>query len=361
MGRILTHRDAKHEFQVAKLLRAPAGHCECIGVAVGKPRICQAQQFLRLLLCQDALAPCTPVASANLQQPVGDWELCPRWWRLDTSRVRTKHRSRVCDVRRTWWGRRAGAHAAVRTRGFQNGAACGRRREERIGIHDERVVALQLHAPAACLGPRSARRLPAGPGTESLIEQPVVQSEHGRRMRYALVLVAVAACVTAVIMYRTGGVQIGRQSTDTVQLIQTTIENDQCTSLQGVEARCKYAQWDSSISRSNDHVDVTCVPTRARTNGKCSDWCAKYGYICLRAQDNDGNCKVNKNHANRGKSTANNGCEQDWGDQICQCGKKLCQDAHSCASENMGRYGSCSEAEKRRCPVSCKVCRHSGI
>jgi len=187
---------------------------------------------------------------------------------------------------------------------------------------------------------------------ESLIQQPAVKSQHGRWTRKALVLLAVVACVAALAVYGTTGVRDGSQSTSVVQLV----ENDECTDLQGIEARCRYVQWDYSISKCNKHVDLTCVPTRARTNGKtCKEWCAQdnKGYICLRAQDNDGNCKGHKSHDRQ--STENNGCDQSWGDQICQCGKKLCQDAHSCATHNVGRYG-CNAEEKERCPKACKVC-----
>merc|ERR1712062_22967 len=83
-------------------------------------------------------------------------------------------------------------------------------------------------------------------------------------------------------IYGTTGVRYGSQSTSVVQLI----ENDQCTDLQGIEARCKYVRWHHKISKCNKHVDVTCVPTRARTRGTCNEWCAQrgLGYICLRAK-----------------------------------------------------------------------------
>lgn len=60
---------------------------------------------------------------------------------------------------------------------------------------------------------------------------------------------------------------------------------------------------------------------RALTRGStCADWCAERGKVCYHAQDNIGSdvCAVDTHHDRQ--STAHNGCDQIWGDQICGCG-----------------------------------------
>lgn len=195
---------------------------------------------------------------------------------------------------------------------------------------------------------------------ESLIQQPAVESQHGRWTRMALALLAAAAGVAALAGYHATGPGHASQSISVMQLT----ENDECEKLTDSMANCPYVRWHHTISKSNSHVDLTCVPKRARTKGKtCKEWCEQgtLGYVCLRGQDNQGGakhnqCVANKNHDNRGKSADNNGCDQSWGDQICQCGKVHCHDAFSCATEKTGRYGHCNAEEKRRCPKACKVC-----
>merc|ERR1719195_2595917 len=146
---------------------------------------------------------------------------------------------------------------------------------------------------------------------ESLIQQPAVESQHGRWTRMALALLAAAAGVAALAGYHATGPGHASQSISVMQLT----ENDECEKLTDSIARCPYVRWHHTISKSNSHVDLTCVPKRAHTKGKtCKEWCEQgtLGYVCLRGQDNQGGakhnqCVANKNHDNRGKSADNKG------------------------------------------------------
>ena len=75
--------------------------------------------------------------------------------------------------------------------------------------------------------------------------------------------------------------------------------------------------WHSSIQAREGWR--TCPPHVTRTSGTtCSAACAAAGLQCNRAQDNRGGCTLDSRHTRR--TTENNGCEQRWNDQICQCG-----------------------------------------
>lgn len=50
----------------------------------------------------------------------------------------------------------------------------------------------------------------------------------------------------------------------------------------------------------------------------CAEYCEAQGSTCVKAMDNDGICGLNWEGHHR-QSTANNGCNQKWGDQICVC------------------------------------------
>merc|ERR1719247_2437923 len=80
--------------------------------------------------------------------------------------------------------------------------------------------------------------------------------------------------------------------------------------------------WHSTISLKPGDATQMCISKVASTGGTdCNSWCKKGGLDCLRAQDNTGSgCGLDGNH--KRKTTANNGCSQTWGNQICQCGKK---------------------------------------
>ena len=53
---------------------------------------------------------------------------------------------------------------------------------------------------------------------------------------------------------------------------------------------------------------------------RCSQWCEQSGLKCYRAQDDSNGCNLNADHER--KTTDNNGCEQGWGSQMCQCGQQ---------------------------------------
>jgi len=87
----------------------------------------------------------------------------------------------------------------------------------------------------------------------------------------------------------------------------------------------RHPQWAHKYS-------TICKPTHVSTGGQsCSAHCESKGYVCIRAQDNKGGCNLDGNHHR--KSMDNNGCDQTWGDQVCQCGK----------AKSGGKYPSSSD------------------
>jgi len=82
---------------------------------------------------------------------------------------------------------------------------------------------------------------------------------------------------------------------------------------------CKISGWHSLVSERKGWA--LCPQTLVSTGGKtCSEHCKKFGLQCARAQDNvGGSCKLDKRHTR--KRTSNNGCDQRWSNQVCECGK----------------------------------------
>eukprot|EP00658_Telonema_sp_P-2_P059656 TRINITY_DN487_c0_g1_i2.p1 TRINITY_DN487_c0_g1~~TRINITY_DN487_c0_g1_i2.p1 ORF type:complete len:835 (+),score=51.90 TRINITY_DN487_c0_g1_i2:2441-4945(+) len=63
----------------------------------------------------------------------------------------------------------------------------------------------------------------------------------------------------------------------------------------------------------------------ASQKSTCSEFCNDNGMVCVRGQDNTGdntNCGLDARH-NR-QTQDNNGCEQSWHNQVCQCAKPAC-------------------------------------
>merc|ERR1719310_1768223 len=96
---------------------------------------------------------------------------------------------------------------------------------------------------------------------------------------------------------------------------------EECAGLSGTSCK-SVSGWHSTISLKAGDATKMCFTKVAQTSGtSCNSWCKKSGLDCLRAQDNKGSgCDLDGNHQR--KSTANNGCDQTWGNQLCQCGKK---------------------------------------
>jgi hypothetical protein len=82
------------------------------------------------------------------------------------------------------------------------------------------------------------------------------------------------------------------------------------------------SDWHSSVN-----TDAPGCTFKVMTRGTCSSWCASQGTTCLRAQDNEQGdwrvpsfCGLHADHERQ--TTANNGCDQNWGDQVCVCTAK---------------------------------------
>ena len=91
-----------------------------------------------------------------------------------------------------------------------------------------------------------------------------------------------------------------------------------CNAFTNFKAKCDLQGWHKSIT--NEGLRDGCQFHVATGGGTCKSYCAKQGSECIRAQDNKGGCDLDANHGRQ--STAGNGCNQHWGDQICVCGKK---------------------------------------
>ena len=80
-------------------------------------------------------------------------------------------------------------------------------------------------------------------------------------------------------------------------------------------------------------------------HGTCADYCASQGLVCRHAQDNGHNCELNHDHFEE-KDSAQNGCRQSWGGQVCGCGPLVHPvDAVSCLHLDPASYDSvCSDA-----------------
>jgi len=77
--------------------------------------------------------------------------------------------------------------------------------------------------------------------------------------------------------------------------------------------------WHAEVGVRTDVVK-RCIPGWAPTGGgNCKTWCGDRGFQCLRAQDShQGRCNLWPEHTRQ--TTAENGCLQNWADQVCECG-----------------------------------------
>jgi hypothetical protein len=94
-----------------------------------------------------------------------------------------------------------------------------------------------------------------------------------------------------------------------------TLLPSSCNAFTNFKAKCDLDGWHKSIT--NEGLRDGCQFEVATGGGTCKSYCAKQGSECLRAQDNKGGCSLDANHERQ--STAGNGCNQQWGDQICVC------------------------------------------
>eukprot|EP01051_Picozoa_sp_SAG22_P003441 SAG22_NODE_167_length_16764_cov_34.845245_5_plen_742_part_00 len=78
--------------------------------------------------------------------------------------------------------------------------------------------------------------------------------------------------------------------------------------------------WHPTISMGLYDPSAVCEVHARTGGGNCNTWCAAHGgRVCLHAQDQLGSsCDLDDNHDRQ--STDNNGCDQNWGNQICGCG-----------------------------------------
>jgi hypothetical protein len=111
---------------------------------------------------------------------------------------------------------------------------------------------------------------------------------------------------------------------NTLSTPEATLPPEQeCSDLNSdVQKSCAMPMWHDLINLEAQTVNMMCTPKLVLTKGStCEQWCSSHGYHCLRAQDNTKNtCNLDDKHTRQ--STADNGCNQKWNNQVCQCGKK---------------------------------------
>jgi len=103
-----------------------------------------------------------------------------------------------------------------------------------------------------------------------------------------------------------------------VPTVSCEVEYAECPGLH--ETTCgTNLNWHASVGVRTD-ATKRCVPGWAMTSGgTCKQWCDERGFVCLRAQDNHGGrCTLGPEHTRQ--TTDENGCLQQWGDQVCECG-----------------------------------------
>lgn len=89
-----------------------------------------------------------------------------------------------------------------------------------------------------------------------------------------------------------------------------------CDQLTGYAQKCNgVSGWDSSINNAEPFGCTMLVNTNY---GTCGEYCTGQGTTCLQGQDNVGSsCTLDANHGRQ--TTANNGCDQKWNNQVCVC------------------------------------------
>eukprot|EP00658_Telonema_sp_P-2_P078073 TRINITY_DN7226_c0_g2_i5.p1 TRINITY_DN7226_c0_g2~~TRINITY_DN7226_c0_g2_i5.p1 ORF type:complete len:580 (-),score=30.45 TRINITY_DN7226_c0_g2_i5:300-2039(-) len=112
----------------------------------------------------------------------------------------------------------------------------------------------------------------------------------------------------------------------TYSLAWKNLDTDDCQDVvgmagPGVATGCNGVPLEAWISAPpNGSVCNLLVRTAGTT---CAAFCSSVGMRCLRGQDNVGNtCSPDPRHSRQ--STADNGCQQSWNNQLCSCGLEEC-------------------------------------
>jgi len=114
-----------------------------------------------------------------------------------------------------------------------------------------------------------------------------------------------------------------------VPMVECEVAYDDCPELSpdmgGHPTMCgEHLPWDKSIKFRRD-ATKRCLPGYASTRkdgskDSCKVWCEDRQFKCLRGQDNqNGRCGLDSRHSRQ--TEAENGCLQEWSDQVCECGQ----------------------------------------
>ena len=76
-------------------------------------------------------------------------------------------------------------------------------------------------------------------------------------------------------------------------------------------------EWHATIDMSGYTATDVCTMLVSTGGTTCNQYCESQGRTCMHAQDNAGGCSLDAGHDRQ--DISQNGCNQNWGDQICGC------------------------------------------
>ena len=96
-----------------------------------------------------------------------------------------------------------------------------------------------------------------------------------------------------------------------------------------VETCPDLAGWHTTIDQSGYAPGEVCDVLVLTRGTNCKEYCEGQGRLCMRAQDNSGaGCLIDEGGHER-QTTEDNGCLQDWNNQICGCSGEVVSSAES--------------------------------
>ena len=92
-----------------------------------------------------------------------------------------------------------------------------------------------------------------------------------------------------------------------------------CDGVEGYDSVCEgLTEFHPSVDQSSYIALPVCNVLVSTNGGTCKDYCASQGRVCRHAQDNLGaGCGLDSAHDRQ--TMEQNGCLQNWGNQICGC------------------------------------------
>jgi len=98
--------------------------------------------------------------------------------------------------------------------------------------------------------------------------------------------------------------------------LQRLAETIDCSAMGGTDCSDTLRAWGGS---------ETCIYHVVTNGGSCHTFCTQRNLVCVKAMDDQGGCDLHEEGHTR-QSIVQNGCLQNWTDQICVCGLQHCDD-----------------------------------